>query len=122
MKKIWKVSEPMIFHEIGENFFVITFENSGDNKIVLGGHPWLFDNYLFVLRSFDGTTQPHLMNFSYESFWTQMHNIPLGCMNRQMGEQIRGTIGKVMGVDAQEDEMACGQIIHDKKECSGGDS
>lgn len=46
------------------------------------------------------------MDLDQVGFWMQMHNLPLGFMNKGMGEQIGGMIGKVIEVDIQEDGLA----------------
>lgn len=63
MTKIWRVSKPPTFVEIQPNTFVITFVNQGDKRRVMEGYPWLFDNYMFVLKLFDGFCQPNLISF-----------------------------------------------------------
>lgn len=107
----------MEFQEIGANCFVITFANQGDRKRILDGCPWLFDNYLFAFKVFDGSSQPNMLDFSTEKFWIQMYNLPLGGMTRCMGELIGNSIGKVWDVDVQEDNMAWGRCLRVKVEC-----
>lgn len=46
-----------------------------------------------------------------------MHNFPLCCMNRHTSEQIGNTIGKILEVDVQEDDMAWGRCLRVKIEC-----
>lgn len=48
MGKIWKISKPAIFRDLGSNLFSITFESETDKLKVSDGRPWLFDNNLFV--------------------------------------------------------------------------
>ncbi|XP_040994394.1 uncharacterized protein LOC121240945 [Juglans microcarpa x Juglans regia] len=117
MEKIWRVGKLLEFHEFRANSFIITFANPGDKNRVLGGKPWQFDNCLFVLKPFDGFTQPHKMRFDNEEFWVQMHNLPLACMNKCIGEQIGATIEKVVEVDAGEDGMGWGSFLRIRIEC-----
>ncbi|XP_040994340.1 uncharacterized protein LOC121240882 [Juglans microcarpa x Juglans regia] len=117
MEKVWKVGKPLEFQEIGGNYFVITFVNRSDKMKVLDGCPWLFDSYLFVLLHFDGEMQPSLFDFDHAYMWVQMLNLPLSYMNKQMGELIESSIGKVMEVDVQEDGSAWGRCLRVKVEC-----
>lgn len=59
----------------------------------------VFYNHLFVLKTFDGFVQPHKMDFDHASLWFQLHNLPLKCMNRQMGERLVNSMGVVEEVD-----------------------
>lgn len=117
MEKIWKVDKSMEFHEIGANCFVITFANSNDKNKVLEGCLWLFDNYLFVLKFFYENAQTNRLDFDPESFWVQMHNLPLGYIDQGMGEQIGGMIGNVVDIDVQEDGLAWGRYLRVNIEC-----
>lgn len=67
--------------------FVITFAIQVDKQRVWDGKPWMFDNNSLVLNMFDGFSQPNKMNFDTESFWIQMHNLHLACMNIEFREQ-----------------------------------
>lgn len=61
--------------------------------------PWLFDSYLLALKPFDGCTLSLKMDFSKEAFWVQLHNLPIACMNAEIGNQIGSTIGVVKECD-----------------------
>ncbi|XP_041027053.1 uncharacterized protein LOC121267271 [Juglans microcarpa x Juglans regia] len=117
IEKIWRVNMSMDFTEIGNNVFVVTFANRGDRNRVLAGCLWLFDSYLFALKPFDGSMQGHLLDFSKANFWIQMYNLQLGGMNCKMGEAISSSIGKVLEVDGEENEVAWGRFIRVKVEC-----
>lgn len=63
MEKIWKVSKPLAFRDLGSNCFVISSRNQRDKERVLRGSLWLFDNYLFALMSYVGKAQIQLVEF-----------------------------------------------------------
>ncbi|XP_042939567.1 uncharacterized protein LOC122274609 [Carya illinoinensis] len=111
MEKISRVERHMEFQEIGNNSFIITFASKKDKVKVMGGCPWLFDNYLFVLKDYDGDTQPHLISFDKVSFWIHMLNLPLSCMTIEMGKQIGDSVGLVREIDVQEDGVAWGRVL-----------
>lgn len=69
MGKIWRISELTIFQAIGKNIYTITFAMEADKHWVMNGHPWLFDNSLFVLKQLDGFTQPEAHSFNLKYFW-----------------------------------------------------
>lgn len=81
MEKVWKVSKPLEFHEIGSNCFVITFVTCRDKLRVLDGCPWLFDNYLIVLKDFDAETQTSTIDFDHACLWVKMLDLPLSFIN-----------------------------------------
>ncbi|XP_041019827.1 uncharacterized protein LOC121261463 [Juglans microcarpa x Juglans regia] len=93
MKKVWRVSKPAKFGELGGNVFTITFANQADKQRIWNGRPWLFDSHLLALKLFDEYTPLQRMRFDKESFW------------------IGGTIGKVEEVDTKEDGVGWGKFL-----------
>lgn len=51
------------------------------------------------------------MNLSSESFWVQIHDLPIACMNEDIGTQIRKTIGRVKACDVQSDDLSWGIVL-----------
>lgn len=39
MAKVWRISKPAVFKELGNNVFIITFETHADKQKLEGGHP-----------------------------------------------------------------------------------
>lgn len=76
----------------------------------------LFDNLLFVLKPFDGATQPNHINFDYASLWVQMHHLQLACMTCETGVHIESSPGKVLEVDTTEDNISWGNYFRVKIE------
>lgn len=51
------------------------------------------------------------MVFTKESFWVQLHNLPLAYMNEDIGRQVGDTIGVVKDCDVQEDGFSWGKVF-----------
>ncbi|XP_042942757.1 uncharacterized protein LOC122276936 [Carya illinoinensis] len=117
MKRVWKVGKPLEFQEIDRNCYVITFASRRDKLRVMSGCPWLFDNHLFVLKDFDGETQPSMIDFDHACLWIQMLNLPLSYMNKTIGEVIGRSMGEVVEVDVLEDGSGWGRCLRVKVEC-----
>ncbi|CAI9780684.1 unnamed protein product [Fraxinus pennsylvanica] len=69
MGKIWRISKPAEFTEMGRNIFMITFANHADLKRVEEGRPWLFDGSIFVMNAFEGYTPLSEMQFDVAALW-----------------------------------------------------
>lgn len=54
------------------------------------------------------------MNFNRASLWLQLHNMPLGGMNRRVGTRVGNTIGQVEEVDVDEDGVVWGKQLQIK--------
>lgn len=69
---------------IGDNIFLFKFATKEETKRVLMGRgPWHFDRSLLVLVEQAGIDDIKDQSFTHTSFWVQLHNIPIICMNRE---------------------------------------
>lgn len=53
MGKIWRLSKPTSFKEVGKNIFIISFVKEKYKQRVMDGKPWFFDYNLFALQNLD---------------------------------------------------------------------
>lgn len=56
--KWWKPLGSIFFKVLGENLFLIEFENSRDKEKVLEGRPWVFEGALFLVKDFANRSSP----------------------------------------------------------------
>lgn len=82
LAKIWRISKLATMLECGSNSFTVTFMTHVDKQKVMDGGPWFFDNSLFVLKLFNGFSQPGKTKFDSEELWIQLHNLPLVYRNK----------------------------------------
>ncbi|XP_042980007.1 uncharacterized protein LOC122310195 [Carya illinoinensis] len=111
MGKIWRISKRAVFQEVEKNVFVITFANHADRQRILDGKPWLFASMLFMILPYDGDLQPRNMHVDKETFWLQVHNLPLGFMTEEWGHRIEASVGEVLDVDVDEDGIGWGKCL-----------
>lgn len=98
----------------GENHFLFTFNQLSEKKKALEEGPWMLSNELIVVVDFDASKTLEEFDFSYIPIWVRISNLPLGMLNRQMGETIGEEIGEVLEVHVGENGMAIGRILHVK--------
>lgn len=99
MGKIWVLSKPATFTEVGKNYFNISFNTEADKIMVMSGRSWLFDNNLLALLYLDGFSQPENPPFDTKVLWIQLFKLPAICMIRMYGDLIGKSIGKVIDID-----------------------
>ncbi|XP_042950099.1 uncharacterized protein LOC122282213 [Carya illinoinensis] len=116
MAKIWRISKRAVFQEVERNTFVISFETHVDMYRILEGKPWFFYSSLFVLVPYKGKLCLRDMAFDKETFWLQIHNLPLGCMSMEWEKQIGKSVGRVIEVDVEEDGTGWGRYLRVKLE------
>ncbi|XP_042950149.1 uncharacterized protein LOC122282261 [Carya illinoinensis] len=105
MARIWRLSKPAVLKEVGRNVFVLSFATHANKERVEAGRPWFFDGQLFVIIPFDGNTPLQALKFDAAPFWMQFHNLPLFGMNKEYGVKLGGSIGNVLDVDVDNDEV-----------------
>lgn len=111
LSRIWRVEGRIFFKEIQETIWLFEFTEAKDKQRVLDGRPWSYDRSLLVINDFDGRTPPSQMDFSFSPIWIQIHDMPLGCMNRGIGFKIGSTIGKVEEVAVPADDVGWGRCL-----------
>ncbi|XP_042958199.1 uncharacterized protein LOC122293796 [Carya illinoinensis] len=114
MAKVWRLSKPAIFTEVGRNIFVITFATHADKNRLESGRPWLFDGNIFVMNVFDGYTPLGRMSFDKVAMWAQFHNLPLAGMSKEYGVRIGSSLGKVKEVEVDVDDVGWGSFLRVK--------
>jgi len=98
MARLWKMEGEVIFKELFDNTWLLEFSVVTDKKRVQEGTPWLFDRSVLVLKEVEENISPLQMDFSISPFWIQIHDLPLGCMTREVGYKIGASIGRVEDV------------------------
>jgi hypothetical protein len=99
----WKPLESITFKVLGDNLFLIEFDDIWDKIKVLEGRPWVFKDSLFLVEDFTGRTSPLALTFKRASFWVRMINLPLVCMGREVDRKIGATVGVMEEVDTDAD-------------------
>jgi hypothetical protein len=105
LKRGWRPTGRLDFKVVGDNMFLMEFEDEGDKSRVLKGRPWIFEENLFSVENFDGLSTFSEINFEQAEFWVRMSNLPLACMGTEVGFQIGSTMGTVTKVDTDEEGL-----------------
>jgi hypothetical protein len=111
MARLWKTRGDVAFKELDVNLWLIEFSNGDDKRRVLEGRPWLFDRNILVLKEVVEDVAPVQMDFSSSLFWIQVHDMPLICMNREVGYKIGASIGVVEEVDVTGEGVGWGRCL-----------
>ncbi|XP_050211413.1 uncharacterized protein LOC126661603 [Mercurialis annua] len=96
---IWRTKEPLVMEVVGNNIFVVHFQLMEDRRRILCGGPWKFQDHLIVLEIPVGLGNYRESSFDKVSFWVQIHNLPLMCLNKEAGKSLGSQIGEVEEVD-----------------------
>ncbi|XP_041009307.1 uncharacterized protein LOC121253347 [Juglans microcarpa x Juglans regia] len=116
MALVWRLEGWVEFLVTSDNSFFIEFQMLVDKEKVLKGRLWTFDRFLVALQEVDGSLPFNAISFTHESFWVQLHNMPLLGMNQEYGKLVASAIGNVLFVEVKEDGMGWGRSLRVKAE------
>jgi hypothetical protein len=108
---IWRIVGSVKFKKLKDNIWLFEFSDEGDKLRVLDGRPWSFDRQIVVLNEFDGSTPPSQLEFNHSPFWVQVHNMPLLCMNKNVGTKIGNSLGDLADVDVAGNGLGWGSYL-----------
>ena len=91
--------------------WLFEFKDQVDKMRVMDERPWSFERQILVLNEFDGSIPPFQLVFDHSPFWIQAHDIPLICMNKDVGTKIGNSLGDLIEVDVAGDGMGWGNYL-----------
>ena len=95
-KPLWKPIGELKIRDVGDNILLFEFEDNLDLERVLEFEPWSYDKHLVVFqKAIDAELTP-LLDFSFTTFWMQIHNIPPAFVTQETSETIGSTLGTVV--------------------------
>lgn len=99
LRSMWCSVHIFGVHDFGANIVLILFENEADPPKILAQGPWSFNKYLIGLYKPKEEESVDDATFTKASFWIQIHDLPLWCMNQANAEDIGTTLGTHEQVD-----------------------
>jgi hypothetical protein len=111
MTRVWRPTDPVTFQLLGNNTFIIDFENPFDRLRVLEGRPWFFEVHLFSILEYDGAKSPSDLPFHLASFWMRMYRLPLACMGKATGVRLGAHVGEVEEVETNENGVGWREFL-----------
>jgi hypothetical protein len=111
LSTIWRIAGDVKFKDLKNNMWLFEFSDQADKRRVMEGRPWSFDRQILVLNEFDGSTPPSQLAFDHSPFWIQAHDMPLICMNKEVGTKMGKSLGELIEVDVAGDGMGWGSYL-----------
>ncbi|XBI97037.1 hypothetical protein VPH35_033242 [Triticum aestivum] len=112
--RIWCPIKGLGCSELRENIFLFTFRQPVGRRRALEDGPWWFDKELLVIEKFDPEKTLEEYDFNLIPIWIRVYGLPLGSMNRAMGELIGSDFHEVLDVDVGHDGRAVGKFLRIK--------
>ncbi|KAH9650909.1 CCHC-type domain-containing protein [Citrus sinensis] len=110
MQMAWRTVKEVKIESMGDNIFLFKFASEEEKKRVLMGGPWHFNRALIVLTEPTGIGDIKNQSFTHVTFWVQIHNIPIMCMNKEAIQKLGEKIGIVKEVETDDAGECFGQF------------
>ena len=92
---LWRSRKGFKVHNAEDHILLFVFDNPEEVEKILASEPWSFDGHLVVLQKLNKAVPVHEMPLNTVSLWVQVHNIPVGYLNKGLVEDLCNTIGIV---------------------------
>ena len=92
-KPLWKPIGELKIWDIRDNILLFEFEDILDLERVLEYEPWSYDRKLVVFQRTIDAELALLLDYSFTTFWMQIHNIPPNLVTQETEELIGNRLG-----------------------------
>jgi hypothetical protein len=94
--RIWCPIKGVGCRDLGENHFLFTFFQHAGKRRAFEDGPWMFGKDLVVMIDYNETMLVDEIEFAHIPIWMRATKMPLGMMNKAVGEAIGEEIGEFM--------------------------
>ncbi|KAH9783363.1 hypothetical protein KPL71_009281 [Citrus sinensis] len=110
LQQVWRTFKEVKIESVGNNIFMFKYVEEADKKRVLKGEPWHFDTVLIVLAEPRGIGEVAKQSFTHTSFWVQIRNVLLACMDKEFLQDLGRKIGSVEEVQIDDNGDCIGEF------------
>ncbi|XP_042942846.1 uncharacterized protein LOC122277028 [Carya illinoinensis] len=111
MRRVWRPTKNIKFRDLTQGLMLVEFDEPRDKVRVLHDGPWTFNKQLVLTKEFEGHLQAHEVSMTTADFWVRIHDLPMIACNEYVGKLIGDTLGKVIEVDVDYDDLAWGEYM-----------
>lgn len=102
---IWCPTKGNICKDLGNNVFLIPFNQAAGKRKVMEDGLWMISKEVLVVVDFDEAESIDEIDFSFIPIWLWVELLPLGLMNRSAARVIGDEVGEFMEVDAEGERL-----------------
>ncbi|KAH1039717.1 hypothetical protein J1N35_041460 [Gossypium stocksii] len=99
MKSIWKTKKKFEIHVVGQNLFIITFEDGEDLEQILEGHPWVFRKQLIIFDKLLQSVEQNKIRLVSSPFWLKLGPCPPECDKKDLMHDVGSSFGGVIRLE-----------------------
>lgn len=111
IRMLWKPNKNIQLSVIGDELFLVEFEDERDRRRVMDMRPWHYEKQLVLFQEFEGDKNPKDILLKWSPFWVQVYNLPLKSRTKETGKAIGESIGKFIEVDVEDTGVQWGTCL-----------
>ncbi|XP_071924844.1 uncharacterized protein [Coffea arabica] len=94
----WGYPKDLRITELGPNLFQFLIPREDEREKILNGGPWILDNQILILRSWEQGIEEDENAFRLAPLWVQVWNLPLHWIAKEVGRKIGKVFDQVKEV------------------------
>nr|POE78854.1 hypothetical protein CFP56_59907 [Quercus suber] len=103
-RPLWRSEKDVQIKDMGDNILFFNFEDECDLDRVLEHEPWTYDKHLVVFEKVTANVPLSSLAFQFTTFWIQIHELPVQCLNQETRDAIGSSLGKPLLMTDTESE------------------
>ena len=93
---LWRLEKDFQIKDMGENILFFHFKDECDLDRVIEHKPWTYDKHLVIFEKVVANVPISALAFQFTSFWIQIHNLPIHCLNPETRDEIGSSLGTTL--------------------------
>ncbi|KAL4297875.1 hypothetical protein GQ457_12G013550 [Hibiscus cannabinus] len=110
-RSVWKPKNVSEITELCPNFFLIKPVSVDAQTMILNRRPWVLDDDLFSIVSYNPAWRLADFDFSRMLIWVRVFQLPLRAMNSAMGLRLGSRIGRAIAIDHRVEGGNLGEFL-----------
>ncbi|KAK7854049.1 uncharacterized protein CFP56_033737 [Quercus suber] len=110
-RPLWRSEKDVQIKDMGDNILFFNFEDECDLDRVLEHEPWTYDKHLVVFEKVTANVPLSSLAFQFTTFWIQIHELPVQCLNQETRDAIGSSLGKPLLMTDTESEGGKGNYL-----------
>ncbi|OMP07545.1 hypothetical protein COLO4_07245 [Corchorus olitorius] len=99
IEQLWKIKKQPAVVDLGEDFFLLKFQNEEDCSYVLKKGPWFIGGHFLTVRKWEPNFKASEASFFSVAVWVRLHELPVEFFDFEVLKKIGQAMGTLLRVD-----------------------
>ena len=110
-RPLWRSEKDVQLKDMGDHKIFFIFDDECDLNRVIEHEPWTYDKYLVIFERVVENIPISALSFRFSSFWVQIHDLPIQCLNSSTRDAIGKSLGELLLMTDTEEEGGKGNYL-----------